>query len=1312
MLKRITKFIVSFFLILGIVFVTLYFYVKGHKQEVVNFIVNTISEKHNGSINFDDVTLKVWGNFTNPAFYVKNIVLLDSSDSKSNRFEAEDVYLNLSIKQLLKKEIQVKSIRIENANFNSITYKEDLAALLAKKDSLPEKELISDVFKEYKMSLIIEDFSFDIQNIPRHKRFKFNIEEISSKILVGSDQISSTLNLNAHITQLGFNIEKGSFLKDSKIKGTLHPFIDLTNKKIHIPSFDLSINDQIFKLTTDFDISKQSSFLFHIENEKTAYAPTLKLISEHIQLKLNEYSVKQEFSTITTIQGRFKPFANPLIHIKFNTEGNSALINERFDLDSLSFNGSFTNRIYNDDRAKTEDKKDIKLIFNSMTGKYKETKFELSNGILLSTPEDKGQIKGYIKANGLPENLFSLKDDPIFTFKNGHFNLIGNFEGDATSFSDLLSLSTITLNFENTELNSTKDNISIPVSQLNFNINEDRAEFEVLKFPVNSSNDLNIQGEISHFSSLLTKDAEISAKTNLHIKSIKLIWEDFVNFFKVNHKKTKFQIKKPADVITDLAREVYLKFDPIITIDIKEFEYNSFQMTNFSSFIAFNDINDLNLNNTTFNIKNGAVKLNAALNIENTQRIIIDTDVEATGSPEILNNLFKSDTFFFKGGDFNLQGKAYGDILQMDDFLNALNGSLILTNSNVIYQPNNLSIPIDLLDVEIKNNLTTLNSLEIGLGEIDKLNFSGRLENFSAFLSETNKNQVNTYINLYSEKLQWDDFLDVFQKGVKKENINTEATFNEHIKKTLREIYSRFNPKISVNLDRFEYKDLIVAENFNTGIRLDEQNNLIFDESSFDYNKDSKVSFAAQVDISESTGTNIDVDFSAIGDPLNLNKILNYETFLLEGGKIEITAKIKADIEKMDELVRSTSAKFKIMNSALIHNPSKARIPFSLLEIDIEKDDAILKSLKIDLPSNEIIIFSGELKNITSIIPEISGNRENMSSKFNIYSNKLSYSEFIDLFKYIHTEKKTKNKNPSLALKYVAKDFYHKYQPELSINIDEFNFNKLIINKFKTGFYFENENQLYLENTQFDFYNGNVTLDAHLNISDPYKTDFSIGFKTDNIELEKLLSSFEYFNIPSIEKAKKIGGKVNMNTRIEGRFIDSTGIIPNTLRGTIGFNIQKMHLEGFEPIIKVGNIVFKKKRLEDIRFGSIENVLYIANNTVEFPLMEIHSTAFDFYVAGHLGYGEMPTNLWTAIPLSNFKSRDLNYIPDKKEYIEAGNKIYIEAKNGKENKIKYKLHLSNKKYFKERDLLSQYKKMVKENKLLLKNHKRDSRKNN
>ncbi len=1310
MFKKTRKIGVTLLLLLGMILGAIYFYVKGHKEEVVNLIVDTISKNHQGSIHFDDVTLRVWGNFTNPAFYLKNVVVLDSSAQKSTRFEVENLYLNLSIRSLFKEKIQVKSLRIENFDYQSIIYEEDLAALTVKSDSLMEESFFSESFEPYNMSIDIKNFSFNTQNIPGHKKIKFKINQLASTVLVGPEKITASLDMDAHVSQLGFNLQKGSYLKDSKIHGTVHPEIDLVHKKVHIPAFDVSINDQIFKLTADFDTAKHD-FLFTIVNNETAFAPTLGLISDHVQIKLNRFKIAKAFSTHTTIQGDFARFSNPLVRIDFRSVENSVVIDDRFNLDSLSFAGSFTNRIYDDERAKTEDKKDVKLLLNSLTGNYKETTFEVSNALLTSTPEEKAFVKGTIKADGAPEDLISFIKDPSVILKKGRFHLMGNLEGDATSAADLLSRSTISLKLTDTDIFDLEKQLSIPVKELELTIKEDRAKLELLKLPLVSSDDLSIYGEVSRFSSLLKKAPEHPASTSFHLKSDKLKWEDFMNYVESTKKEPQHTLKRPKDLLHHLVKKIYLKFDPTVAISIKEFEYDSLTLNSFSTGLAFSDENNVHLKNTTFEVDEGAVTLNASLDFEHPKQILLDAEIDITGTSEIFNTFFKSDTYIFKGGDFQLQGNVYGDILQMDYFLNALNGSIRLEKSNLTYQPNDLSFPIDLLDVQIKNNSAILNDLEIGLGTTDKLNFSGKLENFSGFLSSANTAGVNTFIDVHSSRVQWSDFIAFFNQEIKKEQTTKKTTANSRIKNNLRGIYSKFNPTIGVTIDTFEYKDLIVLDDFSTRIDFDNVNSLVLEESSFNYDKKTKVAFSATLDISESAGTNLDAHFKVLGDPQHLNKILSYNTFLLEGGEIEITAKISGDIEKTNELVSASSAHFKIENSTIIHNPSKARIPFSILEIAVEDNDAILKSMVIDLPSGDSIKLSGELDNITSIAPKISGNNKRMSSKLNIFSDKLHYSEFMVLFKDLENEKRKKSGSSKPALKAIVKDFYNKYQPELSIRINEFKFHKLLVNNFNTGFYFENENLLYLENTAFDFFKANVTLDAHLNITDPYKTEFSLGFTTDKLDLEKLLISFDYFNIPSIKEADKIDGKISIKTQLEGDLIDNKGLLTESLNGTIGFNLQDMQLKSFDPILKVGNVLFKKKRLENIRFDPIKNTLFVSNNTVEIPLMEIQSTALDFFISGHLGYGEVPTNLWTAIPLSNFKRRDSNTVPTKIGYAESGKKIYVEAKTGKKGTIKYKPHLSGKKYFKERELLSEYRLMVKENKLLRRRYKRESRMN-
>jgi virulence-associated protein VapD len=1308
--KKLLKFVSGLLVILAILFLATYFYVTSHKEEVANFIANTISENHGGTVSFEDMTMKSWGRFSNPAFHITNMVLLDSTENKIARLEIEDAYVNIFVKSLLKNQIQVKSVEINTAKYTAITKKETFSDSIYEKETQLPKTKSPEPFAPFKMDLDIEDFVVDIQNVPRNKAIQFKLKKVSSIVNFEQDKITSSMDLEAAVEQLGFNLEKGSYLKDSRVSGSMNPVIDLKSNNIHIPTFDLSINDQVFKLTADFNTTNKGSFVFKIENEHTEYLPTMNLVSENIQQKLSNYVVDKTFYTNTILEGSFAPFSNPLVHIEFNAHDNSAKIADRYTLDSIAFDGSFKNRIYEDDRSKTEDKKNLKLIFNTISGKYKETAFEIRDGLLKSTPETKAYIEAALNAQGKAENLISILDDPIFSLRDGSFNFVADIKGDAGTVAEFLASSEMELNVSKTSLIDHENKITIPVDELKLHLEKDIAVLDIMKLQMTSGDKLIIEGQAGPFSALLSGESKNLVSSNLNFRSNKLDWKDFLEIFDDPQKNNREKTKDPQFVLHDIFKKIYQKFNPDIDIAIKKFQYETLVLDNFSTDLSFSDVNNLHLTNMGFDIPSGKVKLVADLNYEKDEEILVNADFDASGGAVFLNDLFNNDTFLFKSGRFDLIADITGNLMQLESLILEAKSSINLYNGSVFYKPMDLIVPIDLLDVEIIDNRAILNSLEITVGSEDKLNFSGELDDLLALISSNSKNQVNSSLLLHSDKLQWDDFLQVFAHDSEK-HISQKKDAESRLKETLRGIYSDFNPRIGISIDKFQYKDFMTLENFKTGLHYRDVNNLVLEESGFNFNSNAQADFSAQLDISKPGETLVNIDFEVKADPSQLNDILNYDTFLLEGGSLKLTANINGDIEEMNELISSSSSKFIIENSSLIHNTSQTKIPFSILEIDIENDDAILKTLKIDLPSGDQLEFSGELDNITSIIPQNNSNSTGMSSKLNIYSKKLSFDDFLELFSTKDTVARKKVTNRNLALKIAVKDFYKKYQPELSIYIDEFVFNKLIVKNFNTGFYFENKDLLYLENTGFDFYKGKVNLDAHLDIADPVKTAFSIGFTTDNLDLEKLLTSFDYFNIPSIKEADKIAGKVSINTQIEGDLIDSTGIISNSIKGTIGFDLEEMEIKGFDPIIKLGNIVFKKKRLEDIRFGSIKNVLYVANNTVEFPLMEVKSTAFDFFVEGHLGFEEVPTNLWTGIPLSNFKSRDLNNIPKKTGYVEAGKKIYIEAKSDKKNNIKYKLHLSERQYFKERSILSAYRTQMKEDRLLRRKYKRDKRKN-
>ncbi|MEN8798634.1 MAG: AsmA-like C-terminal region-containing protein, partial [Flavobacteriaceae bacterium] len=218
------------------------------------------------------------------------------------------------------------------------------------------------------------------------------------------------------------------------------------------------------------------------------------------------------------------------------------------------------------------------------------------------------------------------------------------------------------------------------------------------------------------------------------------------------------------------------------------------------------------------------------------------------------------------------------------------------------------------------------------------------------------------------------------------------------------------------------------------------------------------------------------------------------------------------------------------------------------------------------------------------------------------------------------------------------------------------------------------------------------------------------GFETEKIDLEKLLKAFDYFDMESLRSAKRIGGIVSLDTEIEGEADDQGEIIPGSLRGSIDFDLEEAQVAGFEPMIKSGSKIFKKERVEDIRFQRISNTLIISDNILEIPLMEIQSSAFELFVAGHLGFADKPTNIWIGFPLANLKSRDVSNVPKKKGYIASGKKVYVEAKSDEKKGMKYVLHLTPKKYYKEREMLDVYRGEIREDRINIRKYKRENKK--
>ena len=433
----------------------------------------------------------------------------------------------------------------------------------------------------------------------------------------------------------------------------------------------------------------------------------------------------------------------------------------------------------------------------------------------------------------------------------------------------------------------------------------------------------------------------------------------------------------------------------------------------------------------------------------------------------------------------------------------------------------------------------------------------------------------------------------------------------------------------------------------------------------------------------------VDLKLDANGKSESLNTLLKNEDFFFSKGTFSLNSTYNGAITSLDNLLIGTNSSLQLFNNSVYYKPTEISVKIDTLDVHLFNKNAVLETLKIPLDTGEKLVFSGKLNNFTSLLYNRS---DPVSSQLNIFSKDMIWLDFIKIFETLDSDKPKKDKsevNPNLLLRKSLQGIYAKFNPSVNLKLQSFNYDDFLVKSISTKAHYIDENTIYLEDTGFIYENGKVNLNAIFDISQAGETGFDIDFKTEQLDLGKILRAFDYFNLSSFKKADEIQGEITIDSNLEGIIDDVTGLKTKTLKGEISFDLKNAQLKGFAPIQKIGNIAFRKERFEDIRFAPIKNTLFIDDDVIEIPQMEIQSTAFNLFIEGHLDYGNK-TNIWVSVPLRNIKKRDLNEIPDKLGYIESGKKVFIEVIDNGEGTLDYKLHLTNKKLYEAKDILDEY----------------------
>jgi hypothetical protein len=205
---------------------------------------------------------------------------------------------------------------------------------------------------------------------------------------------------------------------------------------------------------------------------------------------------------------------------------------------------------------------------------------------------------------------------------------------------------------------------------------------------------------------------------------------------------------------------------------------------------------------------------------------------------------------------------------------------------------------------------------------------------------------------------------------------------------------------------------------------------------------------------------------------------------------------------------------------------------------------------------------------------------------------------------------------------------------------------------------------------------GNISASGSLN-PDGDINQTRIKAKLSNVDLPSLFFAFNNFGQKSMG-AQNLQGTLNAQTSFSMGLANSGKKIPNTLNGTMQFNIDSGALINFSPVVNMGKFAFKSRDLSHVHFARLYDTFRFSRDTVIFNKMEVQSTVLELIVQGVYKLDGSFTDAVVQVPLSNLKKKkelkDNQGVDTKR-----GPSVWVRASNKGDEPLHYSFSLFKKK---------------------------------
>ncbi len=711
-----------------LLFAGLSIYIESNKNQLLSKLKDGLSKNINGKISYSKADISVWKHFPFIGLHLYDVDLSDSLNAPL--LNMKEASIKVSVLQYFNNKTELRNLSLKNGFIHIYTdssgYSNKYLLGSSNKDSTKPRKLLE------LNNAVLENVQIVLENRQKNKKYEAIFKELDADINTAGDVVTIELEEKAIIKGLGFNLTKGSYLKDQTFDTDIKLKYNKSKSHLSFGKSKIIINEQPYEIKGDFWLAGVGSFKLDVETVNAPFNKLQKIFADNIYGKLQNVQIHQPIDVTAQLQGSLGYKTIPKVTAAWKVKNNT-LTTSVASFTNVSFDGTFNNE-YAKGSPLTDENSAI--VISGFKGNWEGIQLNGQKIIInnLVQPNFNMNLQSSTDLKSLNDKL-GLRS---IQFLSGNASLSFQYNGPLINDISLINKLNGNLNFTNGTIKYLPRNFTFKNCSGNIIFSEDQVRSNNMKFDLGSNKfTVNIAGtNLSGLSSNDVSQASIQCKVytpELNVAELKTL---FAGKTRVAFNKKKGNIITSAGKIDETLDHGKLQ----LFLNAGVVRYNNFIGHNLSGNVLFTN-NDLHLSNVSINHAKGKLIVNADVK-ENRGKHSASANVKLQNVD--VSKVFHAFDDFGQDGisHKNLNGNLTANTNVMIDIDNkgnivpgTMNGfvDFSLKNGSLInYEPiqniknfvlkkrdmSNLSFAELKNKIEIKNNQVTIPRMEIQSSEI------------------------------------------------------------------------------------------------------------------------------------------------------------------------------------------------------------------------------------------------------------------------------------------------------------------------------------------------------------------------------------------------------------------------------------------------------------------------------------------------------------------------------------------------------------------------------------------------------------------